>query len=265
MNIFISEMKAAGKSLIFWCIGMLFMVSAGMGKFSGFSSSSMSANELFAQMPKSIKIIFNLGYFDLSKASGFYGVLFMYIVIMAAVHASILGANVISKEESDKTAEFLYVKPVSRNRILTSKLLAALLNIVILNIVTLVSSLMIVGYFSKGEAVNNDIEILMLGMFMIQLIFLSIGFGIAAISKNPRSSASISTGILLVTYVLSIIIDLGKNLDFLRYLTPFKYYEAKNLMQDGKLDPAFLVLSIIIIAVMTGAAYLSYNKRDLNL
>ena len=44
---------------------------------------------------------------------------------MATVHAAMLGADIISKEERDKTAEFLFVKPISRNKIIISKLLGS--------------------------------------------------------------------------------------------------------------------------------------------
>ena len=154
---------------------------------------------LFAQMPKSMLAIFGIGTFDLSKASGYYGMLFLYLVLMATIHAAMLGADIISKEERDKTAEFLLSKPISRNKIITSKLLAALMNILIFNIITLVSSIIIVGKYSKGEAVSADIVILMGGMFILQLIFMLIGTAIAAVSKNPKTATSISTAVLLIT------------------------------------------------------------------
>lgn len=105
---------------------------------------------------------------------------------MVTIHASMLGANIISKEERDKTTEFLMVKPISRTKILTSKLLAALANVLILNLVTLVLSIAIVGKYSHGEAVTSEIQMLTVGMLILQAIFLFIGSGIAAISKTRR-------------------------------------------------------------------------------
>jgi len=99
MNIFIVEMKAHRKGLIIWAFGILFMVAAGMGKYVALSSAGQSMTELFDQMPKSMKAIMGLGTFDLSKASGFYGMLFFYLVLMATIHAVMLGADIISKEE----------------------------------------------------------------------------------------------------------------------------------------------------------------------
>ncbi|MGH4122760.1 MAG: ABC transporter permease subunit [Clostridium sp.] len=265
MNIFIVEMRAHRKSLIIWAFGILFMVVAGMGKFAALSSSGQSMNELLDQMPKFMLAIMGVGTLDLSKASGYYGVLFLYLVLMATIHAAMLGADIISKEERDKTAEFLLAKPISRNEIITSKLLAATMNILIFNVITLVSSIIIVGKYSRGEAVSADIVILMMGMLILQLMFMLIGTAIAAVSKKPKIATSISTAILLITFILSIAIDINSKLKNLKYLTPFKYFEAKDLMNGCGFQWSFVILSIIIILVMLCITYVFYKKRDLNI
>jgi ABC-2 type transport system permease protein len=265
MNIFLREIKAHTKSLIFWSLGMLFMIISGMGKFSYYADSGQSLTDLIATMPKSLKSILGFGDFDVTKASGFYGMLFLYLVIMVTIHSSMLGANIISKEERDKTAEFLMVKPVSRVRIITAKLLAALLNVFILNLVTLILSISIVNQYSRGENITSDILILMVGMFLLQLIFLLIGTGIASVSKSPKTSTSIATTILLVTFILSILIDMNNKLEVLKYITPFKYFSAEKLMYGGGLDPVFVILSLLIISSMTWVTYVFYKKRDLKM
>ncbi|QVK18648.1 ABC transporter permease subunit [Mycoplasmatota bacterium] len=265
MNIFLIELKAIRKSLIFWCLGMVFMVFAGMSKYKTFDSTGVSINEMMKDFPKSVTTILGLGNFDLTKASGFYGVLFLYLIIMATIHAVMLGANIIAKEERDKTAEFLFVKPISRTDVITAKLLASLVSIFILNITTLLSSIIIVNSYSNEIGVNGDITILMFGMFILQLIFLFLGTMIAAYSKNPKLAMSISTGILLLTFILSVIIDMTEKINFLKYFTPFKYFEAKNLMGGGNLDIIFVLISFILVGIFIYFTYVFYKKRDLTI
>lgn len=264
MNIFLREMQAHRKSLTLWSLGMLFMIVSGMAKYAGYSTSGQSINEIMSQVPKSIRAVLGIGAFDLTKASGFYGMLFLYLLIMVTIHASMLGANIISKEERDKTTEFLMVKPVSRSGIITAKLLAALANVIILNIVTLALSISIVGKYSKGEAIAGQILILMVGMFILQLVFLFMGTGIAAVSRNPNISSTVATTVLLVTFILSVIIDMNSRLEGLKYITPFKYFEAANMMYGGGLDPVFIILSLAIITILASVTYIFYKKRDLN-
>lgn len=126
------------------------------------------------------------------------------------------------------------------------------------------ASIIIVGQYSKGEAVNGDIAITMLGMFILQLLFIFIGTAIAAIKKKSKKAGSLATGILLFTFVLSIAIDLNDKLEGLKYLTPFKYFEAKNVMYGGGLDMVFVLLSVAWIALLCALTYVFFNKRDFN-
>ncbi|WP_379128950.1 ABC transporter permease subunit [Paenibacillus sp. sgz500958] len=264
MNIFWREMKAYRKSIILWSIGVFLMVVSGMSKYAGLSSSGQSMSDMMADMPKSMQAIMDVGDLDLNKASGYYGILFLYLLLMAAIHAAMLGANIIAKEERDKTSEFLFVKPLSRTQIITSKLVAALVNLVILNVVTLISSIVIVGNYSKGESVTSDIFMTMVGLLIVQLLFMVIGSAIASVKRKPKTAGSLSTGILLLTFVLSIAIDLNEKLEGLKYITPFKYFEAKNVMYGGGLDPVFVLLSAAIIAALVTVTYVYFKKRDLN-
>lgn len=263
MNIFLREMKAHRKSLIIWCIGILLLIAAGIGKYTGYSNAGQSMNELVAQLPQSVRAIMGISSFDITKISGFYGVFYLYLVIMASIHSTTLGATIISREERDKTAEFLYSRPATRNRIITAKLSAAFLNVVIFNIVTLTASIMMVGKYSKGENMTVDILKLMFGMFMLQMLFLVIGSGISALSGRPKTSASKASGIMLATFLLSIMIDVDKRLSILKYFTPFKYFESKHLMYGKSFEPVFIALTVLIFIAMIILTYTFYRKRDL--
>ncbi|MCM3567101.1 ABC transporter permease subunit [Neobacillus mesonae] len=263
MNLFFREMKAARKSLILWCIGSFLMAASGMAKFEGLDSTGESLQQLVSTMPRSLQAVMGTGSLDLSTAVGYYGILFTYLLLMAAIHSLMLGAGIIAKEERGKTAEFLLSKPISRSRIMTAKLAAALVNVLIFNLVTFVFSVISVAKFAKTEDSISDLSLLMTGMFLVQLMFLAAGSGIAASGKKPKRAVSMGTALLLAAYILSIAIDLSQKLEFLQYLTPFKYFEAKRVLIDGGLDPVFILLSIGIVFILTIVAYISFNKRDI--
>ncbi|MCT4593827.1 MAG: ABC transporter permease [Anaeromicrobium sp.] len=262
MNIFTREMKAHGKSLIIWCIGMVSMIGSGMGKYAGYSSSGESINDILAIFPKSLLSIMGISSFDLSTAMGFYGVTFLYLLLIASTHAVMLGANIIGKEERDKTAEFLLVKPVSRSEIITSKLLAAFLNIIILNLITFTGSIVVVNYFNEDGTILRNMITLMVGMLGLQIIFLSIGSFIASVSRNYKKAYSVATGVVLTTFVLYMVINMYDRLENLKYLTPFKYFEAQSIILGKGIDFVFIIWSIVIIGLSLAGTYVFYNKRD---
>jgi len=264
MNIFLRELRANRKALIIWSVSMFLLVLSGMGKYTAYSSSGAEGN-VFNDLPFTMKAILGIGSFDVTKMSGYFAMLFLYMELAAGIHAALLGAGIIAKEERDKTTEFLIVKPVSRNAIITSKLLAALVNIVVINIVTLVSSVMMVSAYNKGEDITGEIIMFYVSMFIVQLLFFTIGTALAAIMHKPKAAGSAATGILLAGYVISRITELTDKLNLLNILSPFKYFSYEKLVAGEGLDINIVIITLAVIAVFTFSTYRYYSKRDLNI
>lgn len=263
MNVFLREMKSHRWGLLFWSLGIVMLVYSGMAKYAAYEAAGQSVVDILDQLPEGIRVVFGLSGFDLGTAAGFYGVLFLYLAVMAAVHAVLLGAQLVAKEERDHTSEFLFAKPASRGRVLTGKFLAGLVNVAVFNLVTLASSLYFVDFFGKGESFTQDMLTMTAGLFLLQMIFFSIGAAVAGISRKPKSAASVATSIMLLTFLLYYLVNIDENLGFLEYLTPFKYFDAAALMTDG-LDPVFVGLSAIIIGLAVFGTYHFYSGRDLS-
>lgn len=262
MNIFIRELKANRKALIIWSICMFLFVISGMAKYTAYSTGAN--NEVFNKMPFTLKALLGFQNFDVTRIGGFYALLFPYIEVAAAIHAVLLGSGIIAKEERDKTAEFLAVKPVSRSVIITSKLSAALINVVIVNIASLISSIMIVASFNKGYDITDEIVMFHLSMFIIQLIFLSLGSFVSSLIKNPKSSGSAASAILFGTVVISKITDLTDRVNAINVLSPFKYFNSEDIVNGNGLKGAAVILSILLSMAFILLAYYYYNKRDMN-
>ncbi len=265
MNIFLRELKAHRWGLLFWSIGIVFMVGAGMAKYAAFETAGQSITDMLSQIPQGVQAVFGMTGFDLSTASGFYGMLYLYVVVMGTIHAALLGANLISKEERDRTSEFLYAKPISRSQAVTSKLLAGLVNVIALNLVTLVSSLYFVDYFSKEQAITEDILLLMAGMFFLQIIFFSIGALMAGVMRKSKAAASMATTVMFTAFLLSYLVNMNESLEFLKYITPFKYFDAALLMSNGGLDLGYVAISAVIIVAAIVGTYRFYSARDLSI
>ncbi|MHA6481890.1 ABC transporter permease subunit [Paenibacillus sp. strain BS8-2] len=262
MNLFGREMKASLKSLMIWTVGIVVMVMSGMAKYAGMAESGDSMNELMADLPKSMQAVFGVGELDIATPVGYYGVLFLYLLIMAAVHASMLGANIVSKEERDKTSEFLLTKPITRSWILGSKIGAAVVNVLIFNVVMLVSSISSVGMYAEGQPVTKEIWPLMLGMLLVQLVFMSIGLAIAGAGRRPKLAVAMSATVMLLAYLLSMVIEVSGKLDALRFLTPFQYVDASSVIDRG-LEAGFVWLALLIVVICLVVTFAGYTRRDI--
>jgi ABC-2 type transport system permease protein len=238
----------------------------GMQKYEaliGTGNDMTDFNRMIDSMPKVVQTMWGISELDISKPIGYFGVLFPFLLLMGGIHASMLGSNIISKEERDKTVEFLMVKPVSRNKIITSKMLASIFNILVFNVVTFITSTIILNKLSV-ESILSPIILAAIGMFLLQLLFMSIGIGMATMNRNYKKTGSITIGILLGTYFLSLIIDMSDKLEIFKFLTPFKYFDAKKFIITNTLNTGYVILTLVIIISILTLSYKRYTKRDLN-
>jgi ABC-2 type transport system permease protein len=261
MNIFIRELKQNRKSIIIWSIAMILFIVMGMQKYSSMTVVGGDAFlGLIDKMPNFLKVMWGLDKLDITSAIGYFGILFSYLLLMSTIHSSMLGATIVYKEERDKTAEFLMTKPISRSRVLSFKIVSAITNILIFNIVTFIASYFTLKGFTT-EPILNQLILSMLSMFIIQLLFLMIGVFIASI--RPKKSNIIAMGIMMSLFFLGIIIDLSEKLTAFKFLSPFKYFEPKDFYLTHTLNIWYILLSLGIVILLGMFSYKNYKKRDL--
>lgn len=263
MNIFLRELKVHRKSLFFWCLGMFFMIWTGMAKYTGLQASGDAASKMLDQFPDSVKRIIGLEGLDINTAVGFYGVLFIYLAIMAAIHAVLLGSSLIAKEERDKTVEFLLAKPTSRTHVITEKLLAGFVSILLLNVFTLVVSLVTVTKQNNDNPPIRVAVMLMIGMFIIQLLFLALGAFTGAVLKKPKRAGSLASSVMMFTFFIYIVVGINEKLNFLKFFSPFKYFEGSQIIINGNLNVGYVLLSGFVIILLTWGTFYFFNKKDL--
>jgi ABC-2 type transport system permease protein len=232
----------------------------GMMKYEGMKESGQSLSDLLSQMPRSLQALF--GGRDLNTAIGFYSVIFLYLLLLGAIHAVMLGSGIISKEEQDKTYEFILTKPVSRERLITFKLLAALTDVFIINIIIFLSSASILMKLGEQQQMIGDLVLLSIGLFFHQLLFLAIGLVLASARNFPKKASALSMAILLFLFMMSVFASMFESLDFLKYLTPFYYFDARRVLGES-LNGFLILFALVLTGGFTYYSYRFYHDRDL--
>ena len=262
MNIFFRELKANLKSFLIWCGVITLLIMIAVAKFSAFAGDPEML-KILDSMPPAMLDAMNMRAFNLTTLSGFYGIMFIYFSLMGAIAAAMWGSDTISKEERDKTVEFSLVLPVSRSKVITAKALAALVYCLAFVLITWLVSLVAVQSYNPDKAFLDFLALEMQAMLVIELIFLAVGILLGCAMKKYKQSGSTAVAIILTTYFMSIFSGLNEKLEFLKYLTPFKYFDAADLFRNGNLEVVYLLISMAIIILSLLAAYQIYNKRDL--
>jgi len=262
MNIFVREVKANLKSLLVWGVIVVLFVVVGTSKFSAyFENPEMLA--ILDTLPPAMLAAFSFNALNLTTISGFLGIMFTYYALMLGIAAAMWGSDIISKEERDKTVEFALTLPVSRSRVVTAKTLAALVNCIGLLLITWGATAFSAQPYKPDSAFYKFLLLCVAALFLMQLIFLAVGIFLGCAMKQYRRVSSLAVSALLGTYFLSILVGLNKDLDFLKYLTPFKYFDAVRMLNESRLNWAFVALSLAIVAAAMAGAYVTYARRDL--
>jgi ABC-2 type transport system permease protein len=262
MRIFIRELKANFKSLLIWSVVLFLLIMIAVAKFSAFFENPEMLSMLDSIPPAMLDAL-DMRSFNLTTLSGFYGLMFIYFGLMGAMAAAMWGSDIISKEERDKTVEFSLVLPVSRSQVITAKALAALVNCIGFVLITWIVSIIAVQQYNPDKAFFDFLALEMQAMFVLEMIFLAIGLLLGCAMKHYKRSGSTAVAIILTTYFLSILSGMEEKLDFLKYLTPFKYFDAGNMFRTGQMESIYLIISFCIVLVCVVGAYWIYNRRDL--
>lgn len=262
MRMYFRELKAGVKSLLIWSVILAILIVVALAKFAAFYGNPESL-ALLDTMPPQLLEALSMRAFNLTTVDGFFGVMFVYFGLMAAMAAALWGSEAIAKEERDRTVEFTLVLPVPRRQIITTKILAALTNCALFVLFTWLISVITVRTYAPGQALFEFLRLEMLAMFMIELVFLSLGALLACASKTPRRVGSVAIGLILGLYFLSFLAGMHEKLTWLKYLTPFGWFNASEFYRSGRFEPYALVLTGVTVMLFLFAAYFTYDRRDL--
>ena len=188
---------------------------------------------------------------------GYYTIIFKYITLLSAIEASILGTKVII---NDCKNQFLYTKPITRNKILTSKLCALLLCLLITNLVYQITSCLLMFFLTGVD--YKALLLINLGLLFFQITFSSIIMMIASFIKNTNNITIISFISIVIFYTLSIIEEQYNNI-ILRYINPFSYFKASDILENGNYSIGFIFATIFIIFYMINFSYIHNNELEM--
>jgi ABC-2 type transport system permease protein len=262
MNIFKRELKANIRSLLIWSGVTITFIFLGITEFSSYEGNP-EILEIVESMPTAFVEAFQMNAFNLTTITGFYAVMYTYLSLIVTISAAMWGSDIISKEERDKTVEFTLTLPITRQKLITSKILAAVVNSIGLLTVMWVASLILVARFQPDSAFYEFLALSMVSLFIIQMVFLSVGIFLGCSMKQYKRAGAVAVSVLLGTYFLSVISGLNENLEFLRYFSPFAYFNPATLLNESRIELSFVILSLGIIVVLIIGGYYTYSKRDL--
>ena len=264
MTIFIREWKRNRKSLFIWSFSISILQFLQISVYPSFAENLESTKEFLQALPEGLLKAFAMDQLDIVNILEYFGFkAYLLLTLFGGIFAILLAANILVKEESDKTIEFLLTKPVTRINIVTQKLLLILLNIFLFNLIIAAVSYVSFEVYKTEDYSLRIFFLLFAGAFLLHLTFAGIGLASSAFLRKTKTVYPLAIEIVLITYFLNIIANMTEKLDFLKYFSPFKYVDAPDIVINGRIDTVYLFIMFVLIAVSIGFTYFYYQKKDI--
>lgn len=260
MTLFKHELRQGRNTLMIWTAVIAFMMGLCVLIFPEMESQMNEISGMFSDMG-SFSAAFGMDKINFGEFIGFFGVECGNILgLGGAFFAALLGISALAKEEKEQTAEFLLTHPISRSKVVLTKLCSVFVQIAILNAV-------VVGVVALTTAIIKEtpdiktITLLLLAYFILQIEIATVCFGISAFIS--RGGLGIGLGIAALFYFLNIVANLTEDAKFLKYITPFGYTEGADIIASGSIEIKYLLVGLALTLISVITAFCKYCKKDI--
>jgi len=255
------ELRLNTKTILVWASTIGLCIFVFMLLYPPFKSQSADIDKMFAGMGQ-FSVAFGMDKISIATPIGFYGIQDgVMLSLGGAMFAAMIGIGMLSKEEGNHTAEFLFTSSESRGSILIQKWLAAAAAILIFDTFCLACG--VLSFYAIGEELLwKELLLFHLAQLIMHLEIGSICFGISAFLK--KNNVGLGIGIASLLYFLNMFINFSEKLDGLKYITPFHYSDAVNIFSSVRIGIPEIAAGICIGAAVCIVGSVHYVRRDLS-
>lgn len=249
------------KSLTAWISVIVFMTCVQLYVFPTIAKTEEGINQLLESFPESLREVFRMQ--DYGTGAGFLSTELFSLMIPLVVIAvgSTWGASGTAQEEENGTADLLFSLPLSRQKVLVSKMIATVLACFAVAAIAFINIL--IGAPMVDMVVDNShVFAACCSMFLLGTFFSGVGFLVGALTGKKGVALGISAGIGILTFLFYSLAPLVDTFDFLSPVNPIQWSIGGNQLFDGadyvgQAKLAATSLGLYILAITT------FNKKDI--
>lgn len=249
-------------SIFWWCIGVLTFIALELSVYPSVKDQAAQLNQALANMPSAVKSLF--GTSDLFSPVGYLNsrIFYLMLPLLLSILAIGLGSSLIAREESDGTLELLLARPISRGRLLISKLASGLIIVTTVWAVATASILVFTKIVGLPMASSKIIFAAVMS-YLVALIFGTFAFMIASLGRLGRgASIGLASMIGLGSYIIASLEANVHWLDWPAKVLPYHYYNPAQIL-NGSQPWLVAFFYTLIIAGLVFLGWLAFRRRDI--
>ena len=259
LTIFFHSVKANYRAAPFVGIGLALMAQL----FAGLYKDMIGQVSDFASMvPSGMSAVIG----DISNVQtpeGWLGIeLFaLFFPVSLAILGVVYGARLIGREEDTGTLEIILAGPVSRLKLVVQKLFALIKLLAVPAVILWVSVALGSIWFDFSPNLWHVAQAVIAG-WLLGLVYGTVAFMTQAISGKSGLATGVGIGVFFVTYMITIVSQLVDSWKDTQWLSPFRYYDASNVLSHG-FDAENVITLITLGALFSLIALLAFPRRDI--
>lgn len=215
-------------------------------------------DEMMKLFPEEILIAFNM---DISSMDSAFGWIktegWVFVLLLTSLYSALLGSSILSKEENDKTIEYLGVLPIKRSTIVINKIIVSLIYILLMNVIFMIFNLIALSLSGPF-----DIKLFLL-MSVTPIMTSTLTYSICLfISTFNKKMTGISLGIVFLSYFLNILSSLSESTEILKYASIFTLADIRNVIKTISINEIMIIISIALSILMFALTIIKYEKKE---
>lgn len=259
--IVVKTLRDHWKSTLAWALGLVGMIGLELYIYPTVVKSSEAMKAYIDAFPDALKTIFRMQ--DYFSGAGFLGTE-LYSLMIPLIFVSVAasrGSSAIAGEEESGTADILYVMPISRTRILMSKIAAMTIEIFFFVTITIFSVVM------GARAVDMKISTSAVVFATIAAGLMALIFGaLALFAGSFTGKKGVATGFAVTIAIAALLFytlaPMVTTFDSLTPYNPMDWAINGNPLSRGVSALSFAKLAMTAIAFSSGAILL-FRKHDI--
>jgi ABC-2 type transport system permease protein len=250
------------RTLFAWSLTLITLISIQMSIYPSISENKEALQGFLESYPEAIRKIFRMQ--DYTSGPGFLSteLYSMMIPLVLIAVGGTWGAAATAEEEDEGTADLLLTLPISRSRILISKMFAAISVVIVLAFLGLLNVIVLRGVvdmeIETAKLLAGTISSIAIGLF-----FTGVAFLIGAHSRSKGVAIGVVTGVALITFLIYSLSALVDDFDSIMPYNPMQWglsgmplFEGVDVLGSLKLVAGGLVAMIWAI--------MKFDRKDIS-
>ena len=168
--------------------------------------------------------------------------------IMVGIYAFMFCSGIVAREAERGTMELLLSQPVSRSRIVSSKLLGFLV------IIAMIIAGSLIGIILSLPLVDVGLDLWRVFLVLAQAgmlvgVIATYSTLVSSLVMDPRKAMTISGGLMAFSYILNLLAPALSGMDWILRFSLFSYFKPFEIMLHGNFSLQTVAVYLILIIV----------------